>query len=99
MTTHIVAWRFKPEFSEEQKKELAREIKARLEALPNVIDGIVEMSVKTELLPASSMDLMLFSRFVSPEALAAYQVHPAHKEVSQFVRSVVCERVCLDYEE
>ncbi|HHX72231.1 MAG TPA: Dabb family protein [Clostridiales bacterium] len=99
MTTHIVSWRFAPEHSEEKKKELAQEIKAKLEALPAVIDGIVEMSVKTDLLPSSSMDLMLFSRFTSPEALAAYQAHPAHREVSRFVRSVICERICLDYNE
>ena len=31
-------------------------------------------------------------------ALAVYADHPAHCKVKEFVHSVICERVCCDYE-
>ena len=31
-------------------------------------------------------------------ALAVYADHPAHCKVKEFVHSVICDRVCCDYE-
>ena len=99
MIRHIVAWSFKDGFTEEQKKNYALDIKMKLETLPNIIDGIVELNVNINLLSSSTKSAMLNSLFESEEALKAYQVHPEHKKVSAFVRSVMEDRVCLDYEE
>ena len=98
MVRHIVAWKLKESFSEVERKEHAQAIQNKLEALPAVIEGIVSLKVIQNLLPSSSMDLMLDSTFVDQAALDAYQIHPEHKKVSAYVAEVRQERVCLDYE-
>ena len=98
MVRHIVAWKHKAELSDSQKQEHALKIKAELEALPQIIDGIIELNVYTPL-QSNDWDLLLNSLFESEEALAAYQIHPEHKKVSAFVRSVIQERACIDYNE
>ena len=99
MVRHIVAWSFKEGFTEEEKQVHLQKIKSSLEALPAIIGGIVELNVQIDLLETSNRSAMLNSLFESVEALKAYQIHPEHKKVSEFVRSVMEDRVCLDYEE
>ena len=41
---------------------------------------------------------MLNSVFESEEALNNYQVHPEHVKVAAFVRSITCNRMCMDFE-
>ena len=36
--------------------------------------------------------------FESEEALNNYQVHPEHVKVAAFVRSITCNRMCMDFE-
>lgn len=98
MVRHIVAWKLKESFSPEERLAHAQAIKSKLEALPDVIEGIVSMKVIYPLLASSDMDLLLDSTFESQESLDAYQVHPAHKQVSAYVGTVREERVCLDFE-
>lgn len=98
MVRHIVAWKLKETFTEAERREHAQAIQSKLEALPAVIEGIVSLKVIQDLLPSSSMDLMLDSAFTDQAALDAYQVHPEHKKVSAYVAEVRQERVCLDYE-
>ena len=99
MVRHIVAWIFKDELTEQERNESAQKIKRDLEVLPEFIDGIVEIKVYIDLLPASNQSLVLNSLFESEQALADYQAHPEHKKVSAFVGSVVKSRVCVDYVE
>jgi len=99
MVRHIVAWSFKEGFTEEEKQAHLHKIKSSLEALLAIIGGIVELNVQIDLLETSNRSAMLNSLFESEEALKSYQVHPEHKKVSEFVRSVMDDRVCLDYEE
>ena len=99
MVRHIVAWSFKEGFTEEEKQTHLQKIKSSLEALPAIIGGVVELNVQIALLDTSNRSAMLNSLFESEEALKAYQIHPEHKKVSEFVRSVMEDRVCLDYEE
>ena len=99
MVRHIVAWSFKEGFTKEEKQAHLQKIKSSLEALPSIIGGIIELNVQIDLLETSNRSAMLNSLFESEEALKIYQVHPEHKKVSEFVRSVMEDRVCLDYEE
>ena len=48
--------------------------------------------------PSSNRDVALISTFETVEALATYQTHPAHVEAGKYVRSVTCNRACMDYE-
>ena len=99
MVRHIVTWSFKDELNEQERKDNARKIKADLEALPQHIDGIIEIKVYTDLLPASNRSLILNSLFENEQALNDYQIHPEHKKVSAFVGTVTKDRVCVDYVE
>jgi hypothetical protein len=45
-----------------------------------------------------SYDLILNSCFTDTAALAAYQNHPKHVAIKPFMKSVVAQRQCMDYE-
>jgi len=97
MVRHIVTWNYKDGFSEAENKENALRVKFELESLTQCIDGIIALKVNINVLPSSSRDIILNSLFESEEALAAYQIHPAHKRVSEFVGTVMQNRACIDY--
>ena len=46
----------------------------------------------------ATYDLVLYSEFADRAALDAYQNHPTHVAVKPFLRAVVSERQCMDYE-
>ncbi len=98
MVKHIIVWNFKEDMSVEEKQSAAAKIKAELEALQGVIEGLIEIKVEVEHLSSSSGELMLDSTFEDEEALKGYQVHPEHVKAAQFVRSVMGNRSCFDYE-
>lgn len=98
MVKHIIIWNFKEELSEKDRSERAVQIKNGLEGLLGVIDGLVDIRVRTEFLGSSNGDLMLDSTFRDEAALKAYQTAPEHLKVAQVVRSVVSGRSCVDYE-
>ena len=99
MVRHIVAWNFKEGFTPEQNRQNALEVKSRIEGLSNLLDGIIELKVNIDLLPTGNRDVFLTSLFLSEDVLAAYQVHPDHKRVGEFVGSVLQDRTCVDYVE
>lgn len=97
MVKHCIIWKFKDEIAD--KAQRAQEIKAALEGLVGQIDGLAEMHILTEKLPASSGDLMMDSLFESAAALAAYQKNPLHVAVADgLVRPSVQQRLSFDYE-
>ncbi len=98
MVKHIIIWNFKEEYTAEQKAEFALKIKTELEALVGVIEGLTELKIITCPLDLSNGDLMLDSTLESVEALKGYQVHPEHVKAATFVRSVMGDRRCVDYE-
>ncbi len=99
MVKHIIIWNFRDELSDDERSAAAKKIKSGLEGLIEKIDGLVEISVKTMPLKSSSGDLMLDSSFVDEDALIDYQQNPEHLKVAQFVRSVMGERKCFDFED
>ena len=97
MVQHIVSWNYADGFSDDENKMNAQKVKYELEELKQVIDGIVELKVYTEILPSSNKDIALYSLFESADCLNAYQEHPEHKRVSAYVGMVMKNRVCIDY--
>jgi len=81
------------------KEATVNELKAKLEALPSEIDFIrkIELGIGFND-SATCRDVVLYSEFDTMKDLADYIVHPAHKKVGEFVRSVVCDRVDVDFE-
>ena len=97
MVKHIILWKLKETFSEEEKAQARAEAKRRLESLNGKIDGLVSLTVVTDRLPSSNADMMLDSVFTDADALAGYQTNPLHLEAAGYVRSVVESRLCLDF--
>lgn len=98
MVKHIVLWNFLEAFSEEEKKEAAEKMKSLLEPIKELVPGAVEIEVLSNQIPSSNRDVALISTFETVEALETYQKHPAHVEAGKYVRSVTCDRACMDYE-
>ena len=80
-------------FSEEELKTKG------LEGLKGQIPGLLDISVRTECLKSSTVDVMLDTTFESAEALKNYSVHEKHVEVANTkVRPYTATRACMDYE-
>jgi len=97
MIKHIILWKLKESFTDEEKAAARAEAKKRLESLNGKIDGLIELKVITDRLPSSNADMMLDSTFESIEALNGYQINPLHVEAAGYVCSVVESRLCLDF--
>lgn len=98
MVKHIVLWNFVEGLSHAEKAEAGAKIKALLEPIKELVPGAVEIQVLRNQLSSSNRDIALVSAFESVDALATYQNHPAHVEAGKYVRSVTCDRACIDYE-
>ena len=95
MIKHIILWNFQEGKGSEENK---LKIKTALEELKNKIPGIVEIEVITNPIAGSNAEIMLNSTFESVDALNNYQIHEEHVKVATFVKSVTCNRMCMDYE-
>ena len=99
MVKHVILWKLKEEFSDEEKKQIKAGIKEGLEGLAGQIPGMTEIKVRIDCLPSSTVDVMLDITFESAEALKAYSVHPKHVAVADSkVRPYTAVRSCMDYE-
>lgn len=96
MIHHIVMWKLK----ESDKKNNALKIKNDLEALKDRIKELQYIQVNTnmEIAPQSNFDILLDSRFKNFEDLTLYANHPEHFKVVEFIKTVVVQRVAIDYE-
>ncbi|MBC5714561.1 Dabb family protein [Roseburia sp. BX1005] len=99
MVKHIILWQLKEEYTQEEKTQIAAEIKEGLESLKGKIPGLLDIHVQTDRLASSNADVMLDSSFESEEALKGYATHPEHIKVADTkVRPHTKNRVCMDYE-
>jgi len=98
MVKHIVLWNFLESFSEEEKRVAADKMKSILEPIKELVPGAVEIEVLYNQMPSSNREVALISTFETAAALETYQKHPAHVEAGKYVRSVTCDRACMDYE-
>lgn len=99
MVKHIILWTLKEEYTDAQKAEIRAGIKEGLEGLKGQIPGMIDISVRTEYLPSSTVDVMLDTTFENVEALAAYATHPKHVAVADSkVRPYTANRACMDFE-
>lgn len=98
MVKHVILWTLKEEYSDEQKKEIKKDIKAGLEGLKGKIPGLVDIQVNIDGLASSNADLMLDSTFEDEASLKGYAVHPEHVAVADGkVRPYTAVRSCIDY--
>jgi hypothetical protein len=74
-------------------------MKEKLESLIDSVDLIrkIEVGLNINTNPAA-YDIVLYSEFDSDEDLDAYQIHPEHRKVSDFIGEISDKRVVVDYE-
>lgn len=95
---HVVAWRLAATDAA-VKHEQAQAIVDALRALDGVVPEIESISVGVNAVHGgANWDVALVVDVADEAALDAYQTHPAHEELVGFVRSVVSERVAVDFE-
>jgi len=95
---HIVAWKLKDEAFGKSKEDNVQEIKERLMALPVIIPQILSIEVGSDTkIDDMAYDCVLIATFASYEDLSIYKNHPAHKEVSKWVRQVIESRIVVDF--
>ncbi|WP_025156028.1 Dabb family protein [Leifsonia aquatica] len=93
---HVVTWKLASTDAAERAEQAAA-VKAKLEALVGVVPEIERLEVGVNVLPGN-FDLVLISDFADLDAVARYQVHPAHEAVAAYIRSVVDGRSAVDFE-
>ncbi len=99
MVKHVILWKIKEEYSEEEKQRIKNDAKRELEALVGKIEGLKTLTIETSGLATSNADMMLYSEFSSEEALKGYAKHPLHCAAADgFVRPYIESRLCLDFE-
>lgn len=91
-------WKLKETAEGATRAQNALKLKEKLEACRGIVPGILhlEVGVATPGLEAT-YDVVLVSDFVDQAALDAYQVHPTHEAVKQFIGAVREARKCVDY--
>jgi Stress responsive A/B Barrel Domain len=99
MIKHIVVWRLKESAHGNSRATNARLIKEKLESLNGKIPGMIKIEVGLDYSATeSSSDVVLYSEFVSRQALDEYKSHSEHKAVQPFILEAWSERRLVDYE-
>ena len=82
-----------------QKLENALALKKALEDLKIYIDEIKSLEVGLNFsVKQNAYDLVLTTIFQTEDDLEIYRLHPEHKKVLVFLRSVTSDSVVVDYE-
>lgn len=95
MLTHIVIWKYRDDVSAETRNEHI----AQLSQLPSHITDIESFAVGSDVLRLErSYDTGLVAVFRDRDALEAYTIHPVHKNVADFGRSISQHVASVDFE-
>jgi hypothetical protein len=96
MLTHVVIWKYKPEVSEEQRREHVE----RLRRLDGLIPEIRSFAVGRDVLKLPrSYHTGLVATFRDRAGLEAYDAHPEHQAVAQLGRTISEHVVSVDFED
>lgn len=99
MIKHIVMWTIKENADGKSKQENIRQLKEKLEALPDLIPEIQFYEVGVNFCESdSAYDVALISHFENRSDLKNYQTHPDHVKVAEFVAKIRDRGVVVDYE-
>ncbi|HPE54779.1 MAG TPA: Dabb family protein [Bacteroidales bacterium] len=99
MVKHIVMLKLKDYENKTQKLENALALKKALEDLKIYIDEIKSLEVGLNFsVKQNAYDLVLTTIFQTEDDLEIYRLHPEHKKVLVFLRSVTSDSVVVDYE-
>jgi hypothetical protein len=99
MIKHIVFWRLNESAYGNDRQTNAQILKEKLLAMQDKVEGLVKIEVGFDFnKEKDSCDVVLYSEFVTKEALYQYQIHPDHEEIKKWLSEVRYERRVVDYE-
>ena len=85
--------------SRSRRRPYSTEAAAKLRALQGVVPTLISMEVGQDVLhEGRSYDLVIINRFASQADLVAYQEHPEHQQVLDYLRPLVNSSVSVDFE-
>jgi hypothetical protein len=94
MITHVVLFKLK-----DRGDESIAQAKSRLGSLAGQIPSLRSIEIGTDIIRSSrSYDLALIGRFDNLSGLEAYQAHPKHQPVTEYLRSVSESIIAGDFE-
>jgi Stress responsive A/B Barrel Domain len=96
---HIVAFELTAH-DEPQRSHDATQVIERLEALRDVVAGVIDLRVHRDVgLVAAHWPLVLVADFEDFDALEAYQTHPRHVAFIDWANAgVIAERAIVDFD-
>ena len=99
MIKHILLFTVKDGVEGRSKAESIAKAKEIIEGMNGKIPGLIKVEVGTDFSETpDSADMTLYSEFESREALQGYAVHPEHKAVLPYIKSIISSRHLIDYE-
>ena len=98
MIRHIVLWSLHEQAQGADKATNLEKAKALLLSCAKVVPGIrtFEVASATSGMDCTN-DLVLHMLVDDAQVLAAYQNHPDHQAIKPFMKAVVKERRCMDF--
>ncbi|MBY0395695.1 MAG: Dabb family protein [Thermoleophilia bacterium] len=97
MIKHIVMWRVAGA-SPAEKADNAERVRTAFEGLRDKIPGLVHLEIGLDHSRIDyACDVVLYTEFATPDALAAYQEHPEHRRVRAELEGVRLSRHQVDY--
>jgi heme-degrading monooxygenase HmoA len=94
MLTHIVCFKLK-----DGSPEQARALRDKLAAMEGKIPELLHIEVGIDVVRSErSYDVVLVTKFRSLEDLRAYQAHPEHLKVLEYINTVKESTISVDYE-
>ena len=99
MIKHIVSWKLKETAEGKLKAENAILLKNLLLSLKEKLTMVrkLEVGLNSPKADSSNFDIILITEFDNMDDLQAYQVHPEHVKVAEFVGKVRESRACIDF--
>lgn len=99
MVKHIVMWKLADSYEGMDKTAIAEEMQQRILGMESKVPMIREIECGVDFNRSDrAWDVVLYSAFDDRQSLDAYQEHPEHQKVKDFVGKVVVEQGVVDYE-
>lgn len=98
MIRHVINWKLNADDPDEKAAVFAQ-LADGFGALPHVIPEIKSLWIGRDLDETEgNWDVVLIVDYESTAGLEAYQQHPEHQKVVEYVRTVVSARTAVDFE-
>ena len=96
MVKHILFWALKPE-KKQDVKEIVTELNWKFQNMQPQIKGLLKAEVGANY-NGGEFDFALYTEFVDRVSETAYQGHPEHVKIKEYIKAITVGKVCVDYE-